>query len=147
MRILLTLPMIVISTGIALAGPAGRDRRMDDYLAIWADDRNVSPSTVARLYARRVTYYGQPMSNAAVFRDKSAFARQWPRRAYAVVPGSVSNDCTPAVPTCRVTAVLRWRRADASGDRIEHGTNSVALVLVRQDGRLKIATESGTPVR
>ena len=146
MRPLLTIAMILMSTGLALAAPADRDRRMDGYLAVWSDNRNVTPAVVARLYARQVVYYGRPMSNAAVFLDKLAFVRQWPRRRYDVLPGSVSNDCAPSSDRCRVRAVLGWHRADASGRRVQSGTNSVSLALVRQDGLLKIARESGTPM-
>ena len=131
----------------ARAAPVDRDLNMEQYLAIWSRNANVTPATVERLYARDVDYYGRPMSAAAVFRDKLAFVRHWPLRRYDVVPGTVTNDCGGGVARCRVTAVLRWSRADASGRHAEQGTNTVRLGLVREDGTLKIARESGAPVR
>ncbi len=131
----------------ARAAPVDRDLNMEQYLAIWSRNANVTPATVEKLYARDVNYYGRPMSAAAVFRDKLAFVRRWPRRRYDVVPGTVSNDCGGGVARCRVTAVLRWSRGDASGRHAEQGTNTVRLDLVREDGILKIARESGAPVR
>ena len=118
---------------------------MDEYLSIWSRDAAVTPGTVARLYGRDVVYYGRPMSAAAVYRDKLAFARAWPTRSYAAVPGTVTNDCSDASPRCRVSAVMRWSRADRAGHG-RSGTNTVRLDLARQDGALKIVRESGAPV-
>ncbi len=138
------LALLAVS-GTARATPAGFDAHMDVYLAIWSQNASVSPATVARLYARRVDYYGHSMSTGAVYRDKLAFVRRWPVRRYAAVPGTVTNDCDDASNRCRVTALLRWSRADGAG-RGESGTNSVRLDLAREDGSLKIVRESGKPV-
>lgn len=118
---------------------------VDQYLSIWSRNGAITPATVARLYGRRVDYYGHPMSAEAVYRDKLAFAETWPVRRYAAVPGTVTNDCTDAAPRCRVSAVMRWSRADRAG-RGSSGTNTVRLDLARQDGTLKILRESGEPV-
>ena len=145
MRQTTVVPILLALSGTAAAGPAQRAAHMDDYLAIWSHDGAITPSTVARLYGRRVVYYGRPMSADAVYRDKLAFARAWPVRRYAAVPGTVGNDCTDAAPHCRVSAMMRWSRADAAG-RGATGTNTVRLDLAREDGVLKIVRESGEPV-
>jgi hypothetical protein len=145
MRHAIAIPILVALCGSAGATPAQRDARMDGYLAIWSNNGAITPATVARLYARRVDYYGHPMSAEAVYRDKLAFAERWPLRHYAAVPGTVTNDCSDASPRCRVSAVMRWTRADRAGRR-ESGTNTVRLDLMRQDGTLKIVRESGEPV-
>ena len=144
MRHLLVLPFLILVVP-AQATSAGRDAHMDRYLAIWSSNAAITPATVARLYGRRVDYYGRPMSAEAVYRDKLAFVRRWPVRSYAAVPGTVSNDCTDASPRCRVSAVMRWSRADRAGHG-QSGTNSVRLDLAREDGALKIVRESGAPV-
>ena len=141
------IPVILASTTLAQAAPADRDRRMDGYLAIWAQNAEITPATVTQLYAGSVDYYGRRMSNSAVFRDKLAFVRHWPERRYEVVPDTVSNDCTPNAAACRVTAVVRWQRADAAGRRGQRGTNTIKLDLIRDSGVLKIARESGVPLR
>lgn len=148
MRHLRAVPLLLAlaASAPALAGPAERDAHMDEYLTIWSRDAAVTPATVDRLYAPRVVYYGRPMSSAAVFRDKLAFIRTWPRRSYEAVPGTVTNDCGDGAARCRVTALMRWSRADAAGRRRQAGTNSVRLDLARQDGALKIVRESGAPV-
>lgn len=145
MRAVRVLPLLLALATPALAGPAERDAHMDQYLAIWSRDDAVTPETVSRLYAPRVLYYGRPMTSAQVYRDKRAFIRAWPRRSYAAVPGTVTNDCRDAAATCRVTALMRWSRADAAGRRRQSGTSSVRLDLVRQDGSLRIVRESGAP--
>lgn len=139
--------LLALSAGVVPAGaaPASRAAHMDAYLAIWSRDGAITPDTVARLYGRRVDYYGHPMSAEAVYRDKLAFARSWPVRRYAAVPGTVGNDCTELSPRCRVSAVMRWSRADRAG-RGSSGTNTVRLDLAREDGTLKIVRESGEPV-
>ena len=129
----------------AAAGPAERDAHMDEYLTIWSRNDAITPATVDRLYAPRVVYYGRAMSSAAVFRDKLAFVGTWPRRSYAAVPGTVTNDCGNGAARCRVTALMRWSRADAAGRRPQSGTNSVRLDLARLDGALKLVRESGAP--
>ena len=67
-------------------------------------------------------------------------------RRYAVAPGSGGKTCDAGESRCRVTAILRWQKADASGRNTSQGANTITLDLVRQDGFLKIARESGTPV-
>lgn len=145
MRHALAIPILFALSATAGATTAQRDARMDGYLAIWSRNAAITPATVARLYGRRVDYYGHPMSTDAVYRDKLAFAKAWPLRRYAAVPGTVANDCGAAVQTCRVSAVMRWSRADGAG-RGGSGTNTVRLDLAREDGTLKIVRESGEPV-
>lgn len=144
MRHAIAIPILVALSGAAGATPAQRDAHMDDYLAIWSRNGAITPATVSRLYARRVDYYGHAMSADAVYRDKLAFTRAWPVRRYAAVPGTVTNDCGAGADRCRVTALMRWSRADGAGHSAS-GTNSVRLDLARQDGALKIVRESGAP--
>ena len=145
MRHATAIPILLALSGAVEATPAQRDAHMDAYLAIWSRNAAVTPATVARLYARRVEYYGRAMSAEAVYRDKLAFVRRWPVRRYAAVPGTVTNDCGAAADRCRVTALLRWSRGD-SGGHGGAGTNTVRLDLAREDGTLKIVRESGEPV-
>ncbi len=132
--------------GPAAAAPVAPDTRMDHYFSIWADDAKINPATVASLYARSVSSYGKRMSPVAVYRDKLAFVRRWPSRRYGVVPGSVSKTCDAAEDHCRVGAVLSWERADAGRHAGAEGANTITLDLVREDGTLKIALESGRPI-
>ncbi len=122
------------------------DDSIDRYLTVWADNARVTPMTVAHFYAQSVDYYGKAMSNGAVYRDKVAFVTQWPVRRYDVVPGSVSQTCDASNTHCRVTAVLRWSKADGRRGHASQGANTITLDLVREAGGLKIARESGTPV-
>lgn len=147
MRPVRALPLLALLavTAPALAGSAERDAHMDDYLTIWSHDGAITPATVDRLYAPHVIYYGRPMTSAAVYRDKLAFIRAWPRRGYEAVPGTVTNDCGGGADRCRVAALMRWSRADGAGRRRQSGTSSVRLDLERQDGALKIVRESGAP--
>ena len=146
MRRMFLVPALLAWGVSARAAEAQRDARMEAYLTIWAQDANVTPATVDRLYGRRVVYYGRPMTAAAVFRDKLAFVRSWPNRRYDVVPGTVTNDCGDGSERCRVAAVIHWSRTDGAGRRRQSGTNTVRLELARQDGTLKIVRESGVPV-
>lgn len=134
---------------LGLAGPAWSapsDLRMDRYFSIWADNARVTPEAVEAIYASHVVYYGKPMTPEQVYRDKLNYIRQWPDRRYGVVPGSVSKTCSPVAETCRITAILSWERAGRSGRHGSKGSNTITLTLVRQDGVLKIARESGTPI-
>lgn len=146
MRSFWSIAILLISVAAARSAPANYDGRMEEYLVIWADNANIRPAIVDRLYARSVLYYGRPMTQSAVLRDKLGFVRQWPLRSYQVRPGSVTNDCGLGAQRCRVSAVLRWSRTDSSGRHRQSGTNTVTLDLMREDGMLKIARESGVPV-
>lgn len=142
-----TLAILLCLAGSAgTAAAAGPDERMDSYFSIWADNARVTPEAVDRLYARRVVYYGKPMTPSQVYRDKLNYIRRWPNRRYSVVPGSVGKTCAPDQRSCRITAILSWEKADTSGRQASKGANTITLTLVRQDGTLKIARESGTPV-
>ena len=145
MRHLLAVLVPIVLAAPACAAPATRAAHMDEYLSIWSSNAAITPATVARLYGRRVEYYGRPMSAGDVYRDKLAFVRRWPVRSYAAVPGTVDNDCDDASPRCRVSAVMRWSRADRAGHG-GSGTNTVRLDLAREGGMLKIVRESGEPV-
>lgn len=146
MRHFAVFPLLAfLAAAPACAAPASRAAHMDEYLSIWARNDAINPDTVARLYGRRVDYYGRTLSADAVYRDKLAFVRRWPVRSYAAVPGTVGNDCSDAAPRCRVSAVMRWSRADRAG-RGESGTNTVRLELAREGGALKIVREGGEPV-
>ena len=142
--ILASLACLLSLTGAASA--ADPDGQMDRYFSIWADNARVTPAAVDRLYADRVVYYGKSMTSAEVYRDKRNFIRQWPDRRYSVVPGSVSKTCDEGQAACRIYAILKWQKADPSTHRGSQGANTITLTLVRQDGTLKIARESGTPV-
>ena len=130
----------------ATAPAAESDSQMDRYFSIWADDARVTPAAVDRLYADRVVYYGKSMTSAEVYRDKRNYIRQWPNRHYSVVPGSVSKTCDRAQLACKIYAILEWQKADPSTRRGSKGANTISLTLVRQDGALKIARESGSPI-
>ena len=141
-----TLAILIGCLGLATPGlAASPDARMDSYFAIWADNSRVTPEAVNDLYASHVIYYGKAMTPAQVYRDKLNYIRRWPDRRYRVVPGSVSKSCAPGQDRCRISAILSWDKADASG-RGSKGANTITLNLVREDGILRIARESGTPV-
>ncbi len=60
-------------------------------------------------------------------------------------PAPSATTARTASARCRVSAVMRWSRADRAG-RGESGTNTVRLDLAREGGALKIVRESGEPV-
>ena len=139
--------MTVCLIGMAPALSASPlDDSIDRYLTVWAENARVTPATVSHFYAQNVNYYGKAMSSGAVYRDKVAYITQWPVRRYDVVPGSVGQTCDASNTRCRVTAILRWSKADAAGGHASQGANTMTLDLVRENGELKIARESGTPV-
>ena len=133
--------------GLTVAASAAEpDAQMNRYFSIWADNARVTPEAVDRLYADRVVYYGKSMTSAEVYRDKRTFIQQWPDRRYNVVPGSVSKACGRGEASCKVFAILEWQKSDPSTRRGSKGANTITLTLVRQNGSLKIARESGSPV-
>ena len=138
---------LACSLALASAARAAEpDAQMNRYFSIWADNSRVTPEAVDRLYANRVVYYGKSMTSAEVYRDKRNFIQQWPDRRYNVIPGSVSKACGQGEASCKVFAILEWQKSDPSAHRGSKGANTITLTLVRQNGSLKIARESGSPV-
>ena len=146
MAVALGVTGILVATAGLAAPLATADQRMDAYFSIWATNDSITLPVVERYYARRIDYYGRPMTADGVYRDKRGYVARWPRRRYDVVPGSVGKTCDVGETRCRVTAVLRWWKADAAGRHASGGASTITLDLVRQDGVLKIARESGTAV-
>jgi hypothetical protein len=140
MRSLLGAILMVVATQAFAASTPRQDAMLSDYFAIWDNNRNVTPETVARLYARRIVYYGHQMSQSELLADKLAFVRRWPNRRYRIEPGSASRSCNATLTTCELTAVLVWTNESAYGSRA--GRSRIRLTLVREDGALKIARES-----
>ena len=141
------LAILLCSVGFAsTAMAADPDQEMNRYFSIWNSDSTVNLNSVAHIYARQVNYYGKLMTPAQVYRDKLNYIRQWPFRKYWVVPGSVSKDCNPAQTTCRITAILSWKKVDRSGRQGSKGANTITLTTVQENGVSKIARESGASV-
>ena len=142
---------IVLAVGICAAAAASAraespEAVMNAFFARWADNGRVTAQSVSSLYADRVDYYGHRTDRDGVLRDKLAFVRRWPSRSYAVVPGSVHRSCDEAQSRCTVDVVLAWQAASQGRGAASQGRATVSLVLVRQDGQLKIAREGGRTI-
>ncbi len=119
---------------------------MEQFFATWDQDATVTPRAVETLYAHRVLYYGQALTNGQVYANKLAFTRRWPTRRYTVVPGTVAKSCDGAMARCEVSVTLAYRARDDSRGATASGLTRVALLLSREDGQFKIVRESGRPV-
>ena len=120
---------------------------MDQFFATWDNDANVTPATVASLYARRVSYYGEELTTAEVYANKRAFIRRWPDRRYTVVPGTVSKGCDAGKQHCGVSVVLAYTARSDTRDATARGYTRVTLALDKENGQFKITREQGRPVR
>lgn len=145
---MIRVALVVMIACLPLSAPraAEADAIMEEFFATWDRNATVTPQAVEGLYARRVAYYGQALTNGQVYANKRAFTRRWPDRRYAVVPGSVTKGCDGAKARCRVDVTLAYRARSDARDATARGWTRVALVLAREDGRLKIVRESGHPV-
>ncbi len=123
------------------------DAVLAGFFAMWDDNARVTPQAVAAHYGQHVVYYGRSMTPSEVYADKRAFVRRWPNRHYAVVPGSVRKTCNAAFSQCDIEVILAWRASSAERSAAAGGQSRVHLVLIREDGELKIVHESGRPVR
>ncbi len=128
------------------ASAAGDDGVVAQFFAIWDRNAAVTPEAVHALYAREVDYYGETLTADQVFANKQRFIRRWPDRRYAVVPGTVAKGCDPAQSRCHVSAVLAYHAQSATRGASAGGYTRVSLDLVRENGELKIARESGRRV-
>ena len=146
-NLFLAVGLAALSLAPARAAPRASDQALGDYFAVWSDNGRITPARVASLYGRSVVYYGTPMTQAGVYRDKMALVRRWPYRTYSVVPGSVSKSCDAAMEHCAIGLVLAWDVAAGAGQRPARGRSTVSLSLEKQDGVLKIVRESGAKVR
>lgn len=138
------LAICVASATASASDVAGTEARMNSYFRLWETNSGISRANVQNVYAHRVDYYGNGMSQEGVYQAKQSLARQWPNRKYSVVPGTITKSCQG--DRCRVDLVLSWKVSDAGSRRGTTGATTVSLVFVREDGELKIARETGTPV-
>ena len=137
--LMMALALGLVATQATADSTPRQDALVDRYFSIWDQDSNVTLANVEKLYASRITYYGQPMTPESLYRDKRAFIRRWPERRYSVEPGSAARVCDAGESRCRLTAILDWRTSGESGTRA--GRSRVTLTLVEEDGALKIARE------
>ena len=140
MRLLPVLIVCLLSTAAHAASSPREDALLNGYFAILDDNRNVTPATIARLYARQVVYYGHVMNPSELLRDKLNFIRRWPDRHYRIVPGSATRTCDATEDHCELTAVLVWTTRGSVDART--GRSRIRLTLAREDGTLKIVRES-----
>ena len=120
---------------------ADAERAVQAYLVVWSSDGHFDRGAVARFYAPRVVYYGKRFSRADVLSDKLAYARAWPVRHYAEVPGSLIARCNADRSMCQVDVTMRWRRVSAGG-RVSTGRARLGFDFVPAEGGRKIARES-----
>lgn len=145
MRCLLIAFACLVTTAAHAASTPRQDALLESYFAIWDDNRNLTPDTLAKLYARQVVYYGHAMSQDELYRDKLAFIRRWPERRYTVAPGTATRRCDQAETTCTLTATLAWVNRSPAGAR--SGRSRITLALAREDGALKIVREGAVTLR
>ncbi|WP_279478917.1 hypothetical protein [Aureimonas sp. SK2] len=94
------------------------------YHAAWSGSNGEAMAFTRTAYADRVSYFGKTATRAAILKEKEAFARRWPVRAYALRPGSERVRCAA---TCRVEAVVDWHaRSDARG-KTASGAATIAI--------------------
>ena len=122
---------------------ADAERAIQAYLAMWGSGGRFDAQSVARFYAPQVVYYGKHFSRAQVLADKRRYARAWPVRHYAEVPGSFSGHCNAARTLCKVGVTMRWRRVGDAG-KVSTGRARLGFDFVPVEGGRKIARESAT---
>ncbi len=121
------------------------EQKLNEYVRIWSSNRGINPAAVSRYYANQVIYYGKPMSQGAVLRDKQQYASTWPERHYRIVPGTVSVNCDPYKTACRVSGVMEYDRRSYSGQRAV-GAARLSLTLSRDSGS-RVVQESAVFLR
>lgn len=109
-------------------GGLAAQRRLEAHVRTWSKDQGVNSGNVARIYAERVIYYGKPMSQAEVLRDKLRYIAVWPRRNYRIVPGTASATCARHASACRVSGIMQWTRRSRTG-KLSIGRARLILVL------------------
>lgn len=106
---------------------------LEEYVRIWEDDARVNAATVARFYAPRVNYYGKRLSRQQVLADKLRYVSAYPRRSYAIVPGTARTSCDDARSRCTVRGRLVVGLTDARG-RTSRRSADLRLVMTGDGG-------------
>ena len=132
-----------VARQVADAGTkADAERAIQAYLALWAHDADINPTSVERFYAPRAVYYGHAFSRAQILADKRAYIRRWPQRSYREIPGSFSARCNADRSLCRVGVAMDWARGGAGHAGSVTGRARLTFDFVPSDGVRKIARES-----
>lgn len=117
-------------------------------LAFNQDWSMANPQALARMasyYAGSVEFYGKQLSHAEVMAEKETFAKRWPKRAYDVMPGTVSVYCSS--DGCLVDAIISWTAASDERGKKASGQSTWTLILAPSPTGLKIAGETGKTVK
>ena len=94
-----------------------------------------------RLYAPELTYYGKRTSKEEVMREKVAFAKRWPERAYTVQPGTLTPACA-LDGLCTVEGVVDWNVYSPERNVTSSGSAKFDLTFSTK-GPLQIVAEGG----
>jgi hypothetical protein len=86
-------------------------------------------SFLDRIYPAQLLYFGKRSSKAYVMAEKRAFLDRWPKRAYAVRPGSISTTCDPRNNSCTVSGIVDWRVASVQRNAISTGSAKFQLTF------------------
>jgi hypothetical protein len=111
---------------------------------VYRTSRLFTAAGMARIYGQRVIYYGKPMSQAEVLRDKLRYIAVWPDRHYRIVLGTASAACGPDGTACQVSGTEQWNRRSRTG-KVSIGR--ARLVLVLSANRHKVIRESAVILR
>ena len=125
----------------AAAKPPGREDVLQSFLTLWSKDSGVTQASVDRLYAPQVIYYGKHLSRQDVLADKARFARHWPVREYASVPGSLTTQCVEGGKRCILRSLIIWRRATRL-HQVTTGRAQLRLDFENIEGNRKIVREA-----
>lgn len=113
--------------------------------ADWSLPNDPALTAIERYYAAYVDFYGNVLPRSAVMSDKQKFADRWPIRQYRVDPNSIEIGCND--DGCVIESIIEWSAKSVKRGAQASGASTWSLVLIRENGALKIAKEMGRTLR
>jgi hypothetical protein len=103
------------------------------YFRAWSGSNSNAIAFMRSAYSDRVDYYGKPVSSADVVKEKEAFAKRWPLRAYSLRNGSTDVTCEDA---CSIQAVVEWYAHSDQRQKTSSGAATISLEWDRFSGQI-----------
>ncbi len=100
-------------------------------------------ASLSNFFASNVTFYGKPMSGAAVMREKSNYNKRWNQRSFSLRDDSLSVVCNSSGGVCRATGQVLFDVASTSPQRNARGLSSFDFLVADPQSDPKVVGESG----
>ena len=113
------------------------------YFDTWSSNEQTSLNFVNNAYSNVVDFYGTRVTNDEVIRQKVAFVKRWPVRAYKERSNTTVIQCNQVNKICSISGLVDWSAQSNERNAKSWGFSSYELVLDLADVAIRVIKENG----